>query len=138
MEDIKLSNEDFLLGEVEKGVFDLVLESEDYLTSLIKKALITPLNYIGRYVIDKGDLDIIDYNFGNAIYQELSEGLTINFISRIKQHVTKAIEELNSTNNKNFFTVNIAGITVDLVDFESVDIKVFLEDSTVIDVNVEI
>jgi hypothetical protein len=84
-----------------------VTASYNYLTDLIKRALQTPIGNISIYTMTDGNLSIVDDLYGNFIYQELSEGLTINLISKIRVHIIEALKRANLTNKVNSVEVSI-------------------------------
>lgn len=117
MEDLLLDL-DFVIAEVE-GSIDLVLDSNAE-KSLLKRVLQTPLSSLGRYVIDSQGVKEIDREFGNGVYKELSEGLTINLIARIKRHIVEAVSYVKKD-------IQIRDIDVYQIDINTVQIDITLE-----------
>ena len=72
---------------------DIVFEDNDVvLTSNtrgrdVKRAIVTPLRYIGRDSIDGS----IDDNYGNGLYYLLSEPLTRTWISEARKQIDNAV-----------------------------------------------
>ena len=93
-----------ILGESVK--YDLVLD-RDTVTERLVRALQTPFGYISIYVLSQGGVDIVDDLYGNNIYKELSEGLTLNFISRVRNHTVNAIERAGLAQNVDSVQVNV-------------------------------
>lgn len=87
-------------------LYDLVLD-RNTLTERLKRALQTPFGYISMYVTAEGGISIVDDLYGNNIYKELSEGLTLNFISRVRNHTINAIERAGLTQNVDSVQVNV-------------------------------
>ena len=96
---------------------ELVLD-RDNLTLRLKRALQTPLGGISMYTLSQGGIDVIDGLYGNNIYRELSEGLTLNFLARVKSHVVDAISRAN-------LTADVDSVEVDVLDPHTVQIFVF-------------
>jgi hypothetical protein len=123
MIDIKLVNQDFSIREFD-GADDSItyydIEVEDEVTAirhLVRRAVETPLGYIGRYVIDTNGISNLDGGFGDAIYSRLSEGLTVNLVSQIKQDIESAISFVSSE-------INLESVRVNVVSFDTIDVKV--------------
>lgn len=51
------------------------------------RELTTPLGYIGRYVLDIDGLKIVDSDYGNEAYYQLSEPLSDSFINNMIGHI---------------------------------------------------
>lgn len=128
--DISLdSNGDFALTSFNDN-YELV-EEKDELYVLLRRAVQTPLSFLGRTIIDDKGINIVDDNFGNSIYGELSEGITINFITRVKQHIVNAIDSLK-------LDVGVTDVHISLIDElnSSVNISIYFNDSKIINLNV--
>jgi hypothetical protein len=69
----------------------LISGSEDVITNLFKRALKTPITYIGLDVIDNRGSFKADIEYGNALYIELSEPLTYTWLERAKSHINRAL-----------------------------------------------
>ncbi len=96
--------------------YDLVI-NRNTLTLRLKRALQTPLGYISIYVLGDGGVDIVDDLYGNAIYRELSEGLTLNFIARARRHTINAIERAG-------LTQSVDSVQVSVLDTHTVQIYI--------------
>lgn len=86
--------EDIFISET----FDLAT-TNNYQKDLILKAIKTPKSYITLFVLDQQDILIKDKEYGSEIYKELSEGITLNFLSRVKSHITNSLITANLNNN---------------------------------------
>ena len=122
MIDIRLVNQDFSIKEFDGDSDGLYydIEIEDEVTAirhLVRRAVETPLGYIGRYIIDTNGISNLDGLFGNAIYSRLSEGLTVNLVSRIRQDIEEAISFVSSE-------IRLDLIRVNVVSFDTVEVKV--------------
>lgn len=96
MADIKISsNGDFQLIKLSKEgtITQDLVEERELLPLLLKRALTTPKNYLTITELKNGELVFKDREYGNNIYRELSEVLTVNFLSRVKQHTVEALEQ---------------------------------------------
>ena len=103
MIDLKLVQGDLSITEFDSDdesnqtTYDLsLLDEEDSISRLVRRALETPFAYIGQYIIDARGISNLDGDFGNAIYRELSENININFISRARNHVSSALSFISS------------------------------------------
>jgi hypothetical protein len=103
-----------ILGE--EAYYDLVTE-RNTLTTRLRRALQTPLGNISIYALAEGGVDIVDDLYGNNIYKELSEGLTLNFISRVRNHTINAITRAG-------LRQNIDSVQVNVLDSHTVQIHV--------------
>lgn len=110
MADLKLSTKGDLqliqLNSQNKIVKDVV-EDPDVLQLLLKRALTTPRGYLTITEINNNLLKFKDNNYGNDIYKELSEGLTLNFLSRVKIHIQNALSEANLDSNIDNIQLNV-------------------------------
>lgn len=97
--------------------------SQDYLTDLITKAVKTPRGNITVVVPELDGITLVDNTFGSNIYRELSEGITLNFLSRVKSHI---IDTLTTAN----LLVNIIDITVGMVDPHTIQLNIIYGDNT--------
>jgi len=109
-------------GRTVKALYDLNT-TENYLTDLIIKAVKTPRGNITVSVVQPDGITIVDSNFGSNIYRELSEGITLNFLSKVKSHI---IDTLRTAN----LLVNIVDITVGMVDAYTIQLNIIYGDST--------
>lgn len=110
MADLKLSTKGDLqliqLNSQNKIVKDVV-EDPDVLQLLLKRALTTPKGYLTITEINNNLLKFKDNSYGNDIYKELSEGLTLNFLSRVKIHIQNALSEANLDSNIDNIQLNV-------------------------------
>jgi phage baseplate assembly protein W len=127
MKDLALKDGDISLGVSElvqqeygtRRVKDLlVIDKETTLKRLLKRALITPITYIGREVInyDEGS-DRLDLYYGNGLYLELSEPLTPEWLERANSHIRKALAFLPPD-------IQVNNTKVDIVSESSVSIVI--------------
>lgn len=103
-------------GRILNAEYDLAREQNN-LSLLIRRAIETPKGHIAEYSLLPRDIEVINENYGSLIYQELSEGITLNFISRVKSHINESLRVaglLNSVRNvtvsvgeSNFYQINI-------------------------------
>ena len=76
---------------------DLALKGrEEVLMSLLRRSIETPITHIGRYVIDNQGVRRLDINYGNGIYLELSEPVTLDWVKRAEDHIKQATSFLPS------------------------------------------
>lgn len=120
MTDIILDKEDFKVVNPNANEYDLYVSNDQEMYNLILRAVETPFEYIGRYVLDKEGLKGIDYTFGNAVYEDLSEGLTIGLISSIKTHIREAIAKVT-------LDIDIDEIIVSIPNFDTVEIQIYID-----------
>ncbi len=93
--DLSLFNQDLEVVQADvEGNYDLKLE-EDSRNSLIKRALTTPLGYLGRYILTETGAINIDTSFGNGLYNKLSEPFTLNWIAEANQDIRTALSQLS-------------------------------------------
>ena len=110
MSDIKLStNGDLQLIKLSSSnnIVSDVAQERNMLPILLKRALLSPKGYITIYEIKNSELSLKDSNYGNSIYQELSEGITLNLLSRIKSHIVSAITEANLNQSVESIDLNV-------------------------------
>ena len=79
-------------------IYDLALmDRTTSLTRLLRRAIETPITYIGRHVIDSEGIRKLDLSYGNGVYLELSEPFNISWIQRAETHIKKALSFLPSS-----------------------------------------
>ena len=112
MADIKLDSKgDLQLIKLTKGnniVNDVPLET-NIVNLLLKRALLSPFGHLTITELIEGTLLLKDNEYGNRIYEELSEGLTINFLSRVRSHTIQAIQNANLSTSVDTVDVTIIG-----------------------------
>lgn len=90
-----------MLGDVQLKDGDLLVQGYDIaiLTSpgdiirhLVRRAILTPLGYISRPVLEQGEAKHIDTSYGDGIYLELGEPFTYDFLSRVRKHIDRALQ----------------------------------------------
>ena len=109
-------------SRTEDAIYDLST-SEDFITDLIIKAVKTPRGNITISVPEADSITLLDINFGSNIYRELSEGITLNFLSRVKSHI---IDTLRAAN----LLVNVIDMTVGMVDSYTIQLNIIYGDNT--------
>jgi hypothetical protein len=74
---------------------DLALKGrEAVLMNLLRRAVETPITHIGRYVVDNKGVRKLDLSYGNGIYLELSEPVTLDWVKRAEDHIRSAVSFL--------------------------------------------
>lgn len=93
---------------------------------LILKAIKTPKGKITMFILNEAGIFIKDNNYGTDIYKELSEGITLNFLSRVKAHITQSLINAKLRNN-------IADIIIGVRNSTTLEIKIIYNDNTTSD-----
>lgn len=83
---------------------------------LLRRAIKSPYGYIARYVIDGAGLNNLDTNHGNKIYEDLSEGMTINTIAKIKSHINQAAQVASE--------VQVSNVEISLPNLDTLEIAI--------------
>jgi hypothetical protein len=133
MSDLVLTNQgDFQVLEVSTqatdqgrsiaSLYDLGT-TEDYIADLIIKAVKTPRGNITETVPEIDGVTLIDANYGSSLYRELSEGITLNFLSRVKSHIISTLQTAN-------LLVNIIDVVVGMVDPYTIQLNIVYGDNT--------
>jgi hypothetical protein len=55
------------------------------------RAVVTPYGWIGRWAMDDGEIAFFDGDYGDHIYEELSEPLTQSWLSQARADVARAL-----------------------------------------------
>jgi len=99
-------------------VLDLVEDDPNRASyKLLARVLKTPITYIKAWIIDLYGSRIKDLPYGNAIYLELSEPVTYDWLSRGNNHIKRALS--NAPND-----VKINSVRLALTGPSSVDIYI--------------
>ena len=112
--------EDTTLGE--PAVYEMGVTS-DNTTTLLKRALQTPIGHLTMFSLQDETINLVDNLYGNDVYKELSEGLTLNFIARVRNHIINAINRANLQNK-------VSDVQVSVSDNHTIQIHVFYTDNT--------
>lgn len=118
---IKRSNNVFSEGVLTEGIFDLE-KTNSYTKDLVMKAIKTPKGTISLFVLQELNILIKDANYGSEVYKELSEGITLNFLSRVKAHITQSLINANLNNN-------VADILVGVQNYNTIQLIISYTDS---------
>jgi hypothetical protein len=99
--DFKLINGDISILVINKDVknqfYDLNIEEyKESLSKLIDRAVKTKLGELG-IITNRDGVELLDYGYGNAVYFELAEPLTLSWLTRAKQHILNALSFLPKT-----------------------------------------
>jgi len=108
-------------GRTIPATFDLEV-TNNTLPLAIKRAIQTPFGYIEQPSLSEGNITFIDSNYGSLIYNELSEGITLNLLSRIKSHITNSLRVAG-------YLVNIADIQLSVVDTYTIQLYITYTDN---------
>lgn len=111
-----------LIGETIKATYDLNT-TDIFIKDLILKAVKTPKGNITLGIAQPEDIIFFDINYGSEIYKELSEGLTLNFLSRIKNHIINAL-------NIAGLSLNINQIDVGALNTNTIQLNISYTDNT--------
>jgi len=109
-------------GRTIRAAFDLQV-TNDTLSTAIRRAIQTPLGHLRQAALTEGNIDFIDGNYGSLIYNELSEGITLNLLSRIKGHVTNSLRVAG-------YLINIADLQLSVVDTYTIQLYITYTDNT--------
>lgn len=107
------------------ALFDLQT-TESYKKDLVLKAIRTPRGKITMFILNEANVFIKDNEYGSDIYRELSEGITLNFLSRIKTHITQSLINAKLRNN-------IQDIAIGVRNSSTLEIKITYSDNTITD-----
>lgn len=111
-----------LIGETIEATYDLNT-TDIFIKDLILKAVKTPKGNITLGIAQPEDIIFFDINYGSEIYKELSEGLTLNFLSRIKNHIINAL-------NIAGLSLNINQIDVGALNTNTIQLNISYTDNT--------
>lgn len=88
MADIQLKDGDLLVQGQDLAI---ITSPGDIIRHLVRRAILTPLGYLSRPVLEEGECRYVDAEFGDGIYRELGEPFTYDFLSRARKHIEKAL-----------------------------------------------
>lgn len=102
------------------GSYDLALEEAGY--SMLRRTVMTPPSWIRKWVIENDELRLLDENYGNGIYLQLSDPLTYDWVAKAKANIQQALafleeEELN-INSSTISLASSTGVGVDTANIE--------------------
>lgn len=91
--DIALTEDgDLQLGQYDNNSTDFVmLENGEEILPLLKRALQTPKGYITQYHIELEAVRKYNFEYGNNIYRELSENISAQLLTRVRNHIIDAV-----------------------------------------------
>lgn len=109
-------------GRTIRPSFD-VESTNDTIATSIKRAIQTPLGHLEVAALTKDNIMFVDANYGSLIYRELSEGITLNLLSRIKRHITDSLKTAGHL-------VNIADLQLSVVDTYTIQLYITYTNNT--------
>lgn len=105
-----------------ESIYDLT-STENYITTLIRRAIETPKGHITAPTISLETIEFVDQDFGSDIYKELSEGITVNFLARVKKHILISLEKAK-------LSAYISSVTVNMTNAYTVELNVSYTNNT--------
>lgn len=69
----------------------LLTSPGDIIRHLVRRAILTPIGYLSRPVLEEGECKYLDSQYGDGIYRELGEPFTYDFLSRARRHIERAL-----------------------------------------------
>lgn len=109
-------------GVTQAAEYELAI-TNDYIGDLIKRTLMTPIGHITIIEYQDSKLVLKDNNYGSFLYRELSEGLTLNFLSRVKSHILRSLTTAG-------LQTNLQNVQVGLATPSSIQIQIIYSDNT--------
>ena len=88
MVDLQLRDGDLLIQGQDVA---LLTSPGDIIRHLVRRAILTPLGYLSRPVLEQGECKYVDAEYGDGIYRELGEPFTYDFLSRARRHIEGAL-----------------------------------------------
>lgn len=85
---LKVTNGDWFLDR-DGGLHNL--EGREADRASVLRAAVTPYGFMGRWVMEDGEMKYRDGDYGNAIYLELSEPISPSWLARAKAHHQRAM-----------------------------------------------
>lgn len=97
---------------------DLIIEN---LENSIRRAVQTPLGYLGTFTLENQGLNYIDSEIGSLVYELLAEPLNSDFIYQIQSAIYESISSSN-------LSVEISNINIQILDLSTINILVEIRD----------
>ena len=98
-------------------LYDICLDdTQTALINLVKRTLQTPLGYITLYTKGTSGIDELDINYGDNIYQRLSEPFTSSTLLDIQSDIKTALNILSNIPSIVITNVCIYSYTIDSID----------------------
>lgn len=119
---IEISSKAIDEGREVKALYDLNA-TDDFVGDLIIKAIKTPKGNITISLPNIDSVTLVDFNYGSNIYRELSEGITLNFLSRVKSHIINTLQAAN-------LLVRVIDISVGMLDPYTIQLHIVYGDNT--------
>lgn len=88
MSDVQLRDGDILLQGQDIAI---LTSTGDIIRHLVRRAILTPIGYLSRPVLEQGECRYIDADYGDGIYRELGEPFTYDFLSRARKYIEGAL-----------------------------------------------
>ena len=88
MADLQLRDGDLLTQGSDLAI---LTSTGDIIRHLVRRAILTPLGYVSRPVLEEGECRYVDAQYGDGIYRELGEPFTYDFLSRARKHIERAL-----------------------------------------------
>ena len=88
---------------------------ENVINAFIRE-LVTPLGYIARYVYDIEGLKILDEDYGNAAYAQLSAPMTPEWVNSMVSHIT-SVANVQSRLQLKSVEYTVTNLSTDAIKF---------------------
>lgn len=124
LEIIELSNSGIESNNIQiNKLFDLNT-TNNYKKDLIIKAIKTPKGNISLPITTIDSISFKDQSYGSELYKELSEGITLNFLSRVKSHVIASLTNAGIISN-------IKDVNLAVVNTNTIQLNISYTDNTI-------
>lgn len=118
--DLLMHKGDLALVRERDGSYDLATEEAG--ESLLRRSVITPPSWIRMWCIENDEIQLIDDNYGDGIYLQLSDPLTHDWVTLAKANIEKALSFLDEENLIiNNTSINLAssnGVALDTANIQ--------------------
>lgn len=118
--DLLMYKGDLGLIKERDGTYDLAIEEAG--ESLLRRTVITPPSWIRMWTIENDEIQLLDDNYGDGIYLQLSDPLTHDWVTKAKKSIETALafldEEKLIINNTSISLASSNGIGLDTANIE--------------------
>lgn len=121
MTDIALAEGDLIIHQTPGGIDILSEENESRL--LFERAIRTPLKYLTEFILTSEGVEVVDADFGNGIYEYLSESLSINWVTEARRTVVTAITKVKLSSS-----IKVQSVDVEVLNPNTAIINIIYSD----------
>lgn len=120
--DLLMYKGDLGITQDKSGKYDLVIEEAGQ--SLLKRTVVTPPSWVRTWVIEHNKVNLMDDEYGDRIYLQLSDPLDIHWVSIAKNHLQNSIDFVLNEERLSVLSLSVSISSSDGLNPDTADIQI--------------